>query len=235
MKHNICIIDGRASDEIISNIEKLGMKVIRTIECREINIAVSYHPDMVLFPIEEDLVVVAPNVYDYYKSKLEAYGIEVVRGEYFLREDYPGNIAYNAARMGDMFIHNLKYTDSMIKELIKEKNIELLDVKQGYSKCSLGIISEELGITSDIKMYNKLMEKGRKMLLIEPGHIILKGYDYGFIGGTMGVYKNKVLFSGSLKNHPNYDDIFRFIEENNRELVELSNDEIIDLGTIYCL
>lgn len=232
----IAIIDGRADKEIVTNLEKNNITVIKSIECKEIDSNISYHPDMVMHPISYDTLLIAPNVYEYYNHILSPLGIRVIKGETELEKKYPYDIAYNVARLKDIAIHNFKYTDEVLKFHLKKQNLELLDVKQGYSKCSLAIIDEASGITSDKYMYKKLTEKGYEVLLIESGYIKLEGYNYGFIGGTCGNFsKNKILFSGKFNNHPDYKRISSFIKSRNKNITMLSKDGIIDIGTIITL
>lgn len=231
---DICIVDARASEEIIYNLEKIGLKVVKTIACRELDQAVSYHPDMVIFQVSKSEIIVAPNVYEYYREELKAYDIKVNKGLKSLEKDYPNNIAYNVGRLGQTLVHNKKFTDRSIIDYAYAMGLDIIHVKQGYSKCSLGIINQNMGITSDVLIYKELRDIGKEVLLIRPGNILLKGYNYGFIGGCMGLYQNKILFSGSIKSHPDFEKIRDFIKKTNKEVIELSRGELIDLGTIFC-
>lgn len=232
----IAIVDGRVDNEIVTNLEKLNITVVKSIKCKEIDSNISYHPDMVMHPVSYDTLVVAPNVYDYYNKALSPFGIKVIEGETILEKKYPNDIAYNVGRLKDIAIHNFKYTDEVLKFYFKKENIELLEVKQGYSKCSLAIIDDMSGITADKYIYNKLAEKGYKVLLIEPGYINLEGYNYGFIGGACGnLSKNKILFPGKFDDHPDYKRIVSFIESRKKEFIILSKSKIIDIGTIITL
>ena len=94
-------------------------------------------------------------------------------------------------------------------------------------------MGENIGITSDWGIYNKLTELGYKILMIRAGNIELKGQSYGFIGGTNGnLDKNKTFFSGTIEEHPNKAEILNFLTDNAVELEILSEEKIIDLGTI---
>ncbi|MFA5522924.1 MAG: DUF6873 family GME fold protein, partial [Tissierellales bacterium] len=114
-KANIAIIDGRASHKIKDNLSKYGVRVIETCKCEELYDSISYHPDIVLHPVNHKTVVVAPNVYDYYKDILPFYGIKIIMGEKELSRNYPENIAYNVARISRYAIHNTKNTDEKLK------------------------------------------------------------------------------------------------------------------------
>ncbi len=235
-KANIAIIDGRANESIVKSLESLNIQVVKTIKCEELQEGIAYHPDMVIHPINHKMIIVAPNVFDYYEDIFSRKGIIVKKGEKELCRNYPDDIAYNVGRLNNYAIHNFKYTDEKLKWYLKKEGIELIDVKQGYSKCSLAVIDEESGMTSDKIIFELLSKKGLDILFIESGHISLEGYNYGFIGGCTGSYSKKQVFlTGKLSKHPDSEKILCFFNKRIVEIIYLSDDEIVDLGTIITL
>ncbi|WP_353092533.1 DUF6873 family GME fold protein [Tissierella praeacuta] len=233
---NIAIVDGRIDNEIENNLKRMNLKIIKTIRCSEVHDSISYHPDIVIHPVNYDTLVIAPNVFDYYKEILGNMGIRLIRGEKYLSSKYPEDIAYNVGRLTGSAIHNFKYTDEVLKFYLKKENLDFINVKQGYTKCSLAVIGEDAAITADYPMYKKLSFLGYKILLIEPGYIVLKGQNYGFIGGTNGNLCNgKSIISGKIDEHPNRDEILNFFVENNVDFKFLSQKNILDIGTIITL
>lgn len=232
----IAIIDGRISDESVKILEKRDIIVIKTIKCKDVDEGISYHPDIVLNPIDEKTLIVAPNLFEEYYKKLSPFGINIIRGEIYLSNKYPKDISYNLGRINNMAIHNFKWTDLRLKRELEKRKIELIQVPQGYTKCSLAIIDNNAGITADKIIYEKLKSLGCDMILIEPGHIELPGFNYGFIGGCMGkVSEDEIIISGSLKAHPDYEKIIKFIKKYNKEIIYLAEDKLIDLGTIIVM
>jgi hypothetical protein len=233
---NVAIVDGRADDLIVNNLEKLNIKVLRTIKCNDLQESVAYHPDIVIHPINHNTIIVAPNVYEFYNEQLSRYGINVIKGEMVLSCKYPGDIAYNVGRLKDIAIHNFKYTDEKLKFYLKKEGLEFININQGYSKCSLMIVDDTSGITADVYMHKRLKELGYRVLLINPGHIKLYNEKYGFIGGTSGNFnKDTILLTGKLDAHPDYLKINEFLKERDKKIIYLSNEKIIDLGTIITL
>lgn len=233
---NLAIIDGRASENIISSMNKLNIEIVKTIKCDELLEPISYHPDMVMHPIDYNTLIVAPNVFEYYNEILSKKGIKVIKGERDLSCKYPNDIAYNVGRTKGYAIHNFKYTDELLMYYLKRKGLELINIEQGYTKCSMAIIDENALITSDYPLYRQLTSCGIDVLLIHPGNIDLKGFNYGFIGGSCGnLSKDTIVFTGELKFHPDAVKIEKFIKKYNKKILILSNDKIIDLGTIICL
>ncbi len=124
---------------------------------------------------------------------------------------YPADISFNAACTGRYFIHNTKYTAMRLLDAAKSKGMHIIHVNQGYSKCNIAIIDEASVITSDRGIF-KAISPEIDTLLISPGHILLKGFDYGFIGGTCGRIGDEVIFNGNISAHPDYIRIKEFIE-----------------------
>lgn len=235
-KTNTIIIDKRADQETINNLKKLNLNIIFTIKCEEVQEPISCHPDIQLHPINNELIIVAPNVFEHYNKIFKKTNIKLIKGETTLGYNYPMDIPYNIGRIGNFAIHNSKYTDELTKYYLKKEGIELIDVKQGYSKCSLGIIGKNSAITSDQTIYEKLKNKNIDILLVKKGYINLDGYNYGFIGGSMGNIDNEnILITGELKTHIDGDKINKFIKNKNKKIIELKKDKIEDLGSLIPL
>ncbi len=233
---NMAIVAGNASTSIINSLERLQIKVIPTIKCLDVDESIAYHPDIVIHPINYNTLIIAPNVFNYYADKLERFNLKLIKGERRLEGKYPLDIAYNVGRIYGRAIHNFKYTDEVLKFYLKKENLEFINVKQGYTKCSMAIVSEDSIITSDLPIYKKLKDLGYGVLLISPGYINLENQEYGFIGGATGNLSiEKMLFSGILEEHPDKEKIKKFIYEKNREIIYLSKEKITDIGTIITL
>ncbi len=234
---DIVIIDGRVGNEIINNLEKLNIKtIIPTVKCKEVGNSISYHPDIVIHPINHNTIITSPQVFDYYDNKLKGLGIKIIKGATYLDKSYPSDIAYNVGRVGNLALHKLRYTDPILKTYLINENIELVNINQGYSKCSIAIVDSNSAITSDQFIYKKLLNIGLDVLLISPGHIELKNEKYGFIGGATGhLDKKTMILSGHLDNHPDKSNIEKFIKDKGIEILYISKEPIRDLGTIICL
>ncbi|WP_051531574.1 DUF6873 family GME fold protein [Clostridiisalibacter paucivorans] len=230
------IIDGRASREIIDNIKRLDIEVYTTKKCNELYDAISYHPDIVLHPINNNTIIVAPNVYEFFKDMFFNRDINIIKGESVLKRNYPDNIAYNVGRIGNYAIHNIKYTDEKLKYYLKKIGVEFIHVEQGYTKCATAILDNNGIITSDPSIYEAVKDNNIDVLFIQHGHIDLPGLNYGFIGGSCGAINNTdIAFTGTLDEHPNKTDIENFITKRGKNVIYLSNQKIIDLGTIIPL
>lgn len=145
--------------------------------------------------------------------------LQVIRlGDRFLfadevdfRADYPENAAFCALSFGDFFVHRLDITAPALLLEAKRLGMELIDVRQGYARCSALPVDEKSVITSDPGIARALRERGAEVLEITPGHVLLPGFAEGFFGGCGGRVGDTVVFNGDLRAHPDFERIAAFI------------------------
>lgn len=234
-KISLCIIDRRLPKDIEKNIKEKNIEIIKTPKSEDVYNSISYHPDIQFFNCGEGKIIVSPNVYDKYLEILKEYNIDIIKGEKILSKKYPKDIAYNVCIVGKYAIHNFKYTDNKVLEYIEEKGFEKINIKQGYSKCSICVLDDSSIITSDKGIINSIKDSGADIdcLLIENGSIDLFDMNFGFIGGCSGNISDKeIAFLGNIKKHPDYIKIKDFLESKNKSVVSLSENKLIDLGSI---
>ena len=145
---------------------------------------------------------------------------------------YPEDIAYNAACTGRFFIHKLSNTAPALLAAAEEAGMRLVDVRQGYSKCSTVILDETSIITYDRGIAVKCRAEGMDVLEVRPGHVLLPGYDTGFIGGASGRVGSTVYFNGDLRAHPDFKAITDFIETRGLKAVWFAGWPLTDIGSI---
>ena len=145
---------------------------------------------------------------------------------------YPGDIVFNAACTGRFFIHNLKYTASELLTAAKDCGMTLINTRQGYSKCSTVIVDEDSVITYDDAIAKPCEAAGMNVLKIRPGHILLPGFDTGFIGGTSGRIGETIVFNGDLSAHPDFEAIKEFVCGRGLDLKWFAEWPLTDIGSI---
>lgn len=225
------LVDFRINPESVKKLNSLGICVYTTKRTASLYDAVSGHPDMVIHHLSGNKFIVSPENAEYFKS---IPGIELIIGKSVLKSTYPQDIAYNAARVGKFLIHNFKYTDKSILENTKE--LIKINVKQGYSKCSVCVISENAIITSDIGIAKKCDGYGIDVLLIDDSDILLKGVSHGFFGGSSGLLSPEILaVNGNIKYHKNHKEITEFCNKYNVKIISLHSGKIEDIGSIMAL
>ncbi len=218
------IIDRRYKDTAEKH---WGMKhkIIPSFCCENLQAPVSAHPDMTITPIG-DVFVCCPESYEYYRSFL---GEKAIKGKLPLSSHYPHDIAYNVLIYKNIALSKSEYTDPVVKEELTKRNIRLINVNQGYAKCS-SCVTESGIITADETIYRTLLSHNINALKITPGHIELAGYDYGFIGGASGIIDGVLTFFGDVSCHPDYLKIKEFCTFN-----YISDFPLTDIGTIFCI
>lgn len=151
-----------------------------------------------------------------------------------LGPEYPRDVLYNACSTGKYFVHNLKYTAPELLAEAENIGLEMINVPQGYAKCSICVVDEDSVITYDrgIAAACALRAPALNVLLVSPGHIELPGYATGFIGGTGGRIGRAVLFNGDLSAHPDFTQIKEFIESRGLECVWFTDIPLTDIGSI---
>ena len=149
-----------------------------------------------------------------------------------LSPKYPGDVIYNGCSTGKYFIHNLKYTDPGLLDSAREAGLELINVRQGYGRCSILPIDEDSIITYDKGIAIVCEDAGLNVLRVAPGHVALPGYDEGFIGGTAGRVGDEILFNGDLSAHPDFGTIRDFIEERGLTIRYFKGWPLTDIGSV---
>ena len=150
-----------------------------------------------------------------------------------LGRDYPQDCAFNAACTGKYFIHNLKATNKRLLAAAQAMGMTLIDVRQGYTKCSTVIVDENAIITYDEGIAKACAKyPDLEVLLVSPGFVRLDGYDTGFIGGCSGRVGNEVIFNGDLFAHPDFSRILPFIESRGLTCRWFADYKLTDIGSI---
>ena len=108
----------------------------------------------------------------------------------------------------------------------------MIPCKQGYTKCSICVVDENAIITDDSKITQIAAANGIEALLVDKGLATLDGFKYGFIGGSsFKIDKNKVAFTGMIRNTYERNKIESFLSKRGIEAVYLTEDELFDIGS----
>ena len=186
---------------------------------------VSSHADMLLCPVGDSLAV-HKLYYGQNKAIFDENNIKVLPINESAGKKYPDDILLNGLFLSDKLYGRL---DKLSKTLV-DFSKESVFVRQGYTRCSVCKINENAIITSDESIAEAACANGVDVLKIVPGHILLDGYDYGFIGGASFVYGYKVFFFGKIEDHPDFEKIRDFANKHSVELVSLSERSLYDVG-----
>ena len=214
---------------------ELGFEPIIMPACHRLQKGVSSHPDMLVFFIDDKFLCTRED-YNEAKSvfsRIEALGYSPILCDEIHREDYPNDVIFNALMLGDVVMGLSESMSLTLKQTLAECGKKIINVKQGYTKCSVAKISERAIITSDKGISKAAISNGIDVLTISEGHVILEGYNTGFIGGACGVFGDTVYFCGDLSLHPDADKIEDFCKKHKKSCVSLSNEPLFDVGSLF--
>ena len=230
------IIDNRMRAEEKNKLESLGYKIIELNSSENVYQEISSHTDIFCTKIRNNLIV-EPSQYQLIKNNIQN-DINLIKGETSLKNNYPEDVGYNVCIIGNYAIHNFQYTDSKIKEILQRENYNLINVKQGYTKCSIAVIDDRSLITADKGLYNELIKYNFDILFLNYKlniKLINKGKFStmnGFIGGAISKIGNNVFISGDLNKIDKNNQIKNFIKKRNLNIISFSDLDVIDYGGI---
>jgi hypothetical protein len=229
MKH--VILDIRTPEAAVAKLVGLGFEPILLPPFPALAEPVAAHPDMLIF-LGRKLYCHAdylPLARRELERIAEVAGLELETTNEPIGNEYPLDVLFNAFAVGNMLFGK---ADS-ISEKLKTDFESIINLRQGYAKCSTCAVSERAFITADESVKKALLAQGFEVLKISAGGVELKGYDCGFIGGASGSDGERVYFCGSLDLHPDGEEIKAFCASHGRPAVSLSGEPLYDVGTMF--
>ncbi len=220
---------------IIKSLEKQGIECIEIKNNPLLDFPIQSHADMQMLKLRNNTILLANNL-DYLKAELERHSFNVIIIDENLITNYPNDILLNNVLIDDYCIGKYDVMPKKLIEYCTANNIQIVSVKQGYSKCSVSILNNKAIITSDKNISIVYKQLGFDVLLIPYGDIELPGYNYGFIGGCCGMIdKNIMAFTGNLNKYKYGQEVLSFLHNHNIEPLYLTNGNLIDIGSILPL
>lgn len=230
----IIFLSEKAYPELIERFGRYGQVVILGANAKTYS-AIATHPDIQLLVIEDQLFIdqqtwsnLPPKIADKMLSNPQK--IHIIDTD--LGSCYPKSVLFNAKYMDRLFVHHLAYTQTQIRAYVQQEAITAIDVKQGYTGCSLLLLNRQRAITGDQGVARKLRDQGLEVLLIDNRQILLPGFEHGFIGGCCGLIGKKVFFNGDLDKHSQGRQIRAFIYQTGYQIEEVKGQFLQDIGSI---
>lgn len=234
----IAIVDQRLPKDAKEQLTALGFSVISLPPFSKLASPVASHPDMLLFPIG-DRIYVHREYYDEAATILERIAKKTRRVLYPIETDvsteYPHDVTLNLFLIGKYLAGRTDRTPDAILDYASKLGYEPVLVKQGYAKCATVVLGDNAIITADPSIRDTMKPLGIDVLSISVGGVSLPGYDYGFIGGTCGVFGDRVLFCGDLARHPDAETMAAFCESHGFRADSLSHEPLFDVGSLFFL
>jgi hypothetical protein len=224
------IVDKRAPEIGRENLRKLFDKVFEFSSEGITYDELSGHPDIFIFQKQEKLII-AKNSPKKFVEFLKKMHINFVFGATKISKDLKSSTQYNCLINDNLLFHKKNYSDKSILNSLN--NIEIIELPQPFTRCSMLGFGKKNFITSDLGIL-KIMKKNKfNVKYFSPEKIILDGYEHGLFGGCTGVFDNKIYLMGSLNYHEDGEKIKQFIKDLNFEIVELYDGPLFDVGSIF--
>lgn len=225
----LAIVDYRLPEEAISILEYFAE--VLPFNAHDITFeAVHGHPDIFMSQVDNQLII-APNSPQYIVDALIHKNISFRFGAKSVGSEVENSTPYNCVSTIDYLIHKEGFTDFEV--LNASKNKTFINLPQPFTRCSLFVFGNTYFITSDKGIYNVLINNGLDVLFISSQDVSLPPYKNGFIGGCMGVFGDKIFFSGSTDYLTDGASLKAYIEKNGFQLVELFNGAPLDVGGLF--
>jgi hypothetical protein len=229
----IAIINPSAGTGIVKGLRKLDIEPIPVDPAPELPASIAGHPDLQVFTLGGRLFChpgISPGFMDRIGGRCE-----IIRCTTPLGPGTAGAIPYCVACTGAAAFHRTELTDAAVRQALGEEGLTVMHVRQGFARCSTVIVTPRRIITADRGILRTALEAGIDALQVSPGHVAIDGFRYGFLGGASGLCGSTVLFTGTLDCHPDREAILRFIEEAGCSAHALSQDPVIDIGSILVI
>lgn len=230
------IIDNRMRAIEKGKLKELGYRLIEINSNKKLYPEISSHTDIFCTKIKNNLII-ETSQYDLIKNNI-INEIDVIKGNSIVENNYPQDIKYNVCILGKYAIHNFNYTDSRIKEILQKEKYNLINVKQGYTKCSIAVIDENSIIISDKGLYEELKQYNFDILFLNYKlniKLLNKGKFSsmnGFVGGAISRIGDNIFISGNLNEIDRKNEIRNFIQKRNLHIISFKDLDVIDYGGI---
>lgn len=218
-------------------LEAFGIEVLSIPSNPRVDQRLSCHADLSVFHAgNNELFTAAHMKSSEFVEKLAKLGFNVHFCAENQSECYPNDANLNICCVGKNFIFNPKVSDKVIISYLTEQGRVPIHCRQGYCKCSVCVVDDNSIICADKGIIAAATAAGLDVLEIQTGHIILEGYDYGFIGGAaIKISSDKMAFTGTLDIHPDKRKILDYLEIRGIEPVYLTETPAFDIGSAVVL
>ncbi len=231
------IVDSRMSESCKRRLSSLGFFLIELPKFAALPDAISAHPDTLISRIGNELFATAdycdtaPYVFSDIRERHA--GIKISFTSDRLSDKYPEDCKLNALVLGNnVFVKRESASSAMIDAALR-LGYNIVSTRQGYPACTTLAARgkhHDFAVTSDGGMAKLLQQHGVTVSMIRAGGISLPPYEYGFIGGSAGVYRDKIYFAGDLCSHPDSKIIENAARDAGFECVSLSSEPLCDVG-----
>lgn len=234
------VIDSKMRKEEKEYIKKLKYNIIELKKRDNIYEEISSHVDIFCCKIKNNIIVEKELYNEFLKNSDEIVKEKIICGKSYSKGGYPNDVAYNVCNIGNNVIHNFKYTDKKIIDIIQKEKLNMININQGYSNCSIAVIDDNSAIVTDKKIEENLLKNNIDVLFLDKRDLDIKllkndsrySNMAGFIGGCIARVEDKIIVFGDIDKIDKYGKIRGFINTRNLQLVYFKGLDVIDYGGI---
>ena len=215
-------------------LKKRGIRSILVPDNRSVDPRLSGHVDLMVFHAGGERLFLAPQLRDSFLAReLEKEGAILSFPSQVQGKNYPEDAMMNICSVGNSaFLNPRSAAKEIVDFLTNDSERNLIQCKQGYSRCAICPVDGSALITADRGAAKAAERAGLSVLLISDGFIQLEGFPYGFIGGaSFKISEHELAFTGTLDGHPDRDRILSFLLERKVKPVFLTERSIFDIGS----
>lgn len=233
----LCVTDCRLPHACRSELLRLGIEPILLPPLNALSHPIASHADLLLLPIGNTVLTHASYAATAERelTRIKERGYEIMLCDRLISDSYPHDVALCACVTQNYMICNTRHTAAEALELAKHAGLQIVDVSQGYAKCSCAVLADGAVISADMGICKAFSAVGGEVLLVSAGHVTLPPYQYGFIGGASGLCGDTLFFSGDISMHPDYEKILKFCARHKTHVHSLSQLPLFDVGSLLFL
>lgn len=233
----LCVTDCRLPRACRDELLRLGIEPVLLPPHPSLSAPIASHADLLLFSIGKTVLTHKSyaTIAERELSRISECGYEIRLCDTAIGESYPNDVSLCACALKKHAICNVKYTCGDAVSLAKQAGLSIVDVSQGYAKCSCAALSDGAVISADAGICKAFSAQGGEALLISSGHVKLPPYQYGFIGGASGLCGDTLYFAGGIERHPDYEKIRDFCARHKTPIRSLSDEVLFDVGSMIFL
>lgn len=222
------LVIGEKYKKTAEYLNALGIKTLTLSENAHLDSEISCHADMLTLHLGENNFVLDAGQ-KILAEHLTECGANVILQK-GIGSPYPNDTILNKLILKGKIYGNFKHTNISNTAFLPE-NTEKINVNQGYTKCSVCVVSENAVICDDKGIANLLKKSQIDVLEIEKGNIYLSDTHCGFIGGaSFKISENLMYFDGNLQEHKNFKEITDFLKKYRVEPVFDASRRLSDIG-----
>lgn len=228
------ILGAKYAKKLEKPLKKLKKYPLFAPENPDVDRRLSGHTDLSIFHAGGERIYLAPYLSGTeFAQSLINLGAEIEFADIRQGAEYPLDAQLNLALVGNNVICSTKTAYlTAVEYLSRVRGVNVINCRQGYTKCSVLVVDEHSVITPDKGISLAVKKAGLDVLEIESGYVTLDGYEYGFIGGAgFKISGDTMAFTGTLDAHPDKMRILDFIAARGIKVLYLTDEPIFDIGS----